>query len=299
MKKVLKVFGYLLLGLIAVLAIAFVVIRLKSNSLLERRHAVTVAAPWLPVDVDAPARGRHLAETRGCADCHGHDFGGAKVVDDSAMGRLYGPNLTRGRGGLPPDFNDSDWAKAIRHGIGKDGHSLFLMPSTDYARFTVADLGDLIAYLKSVPAVDRDRVPILVGPVARALLIAGKIKLAADEIDHADLKPEVVTPAITVDYGRYIATGCTGCHGANLSGGKIDIGPPDWPPAANLTPHATGRLAKWTEADFLATLRTAKRPDGTELSPVMPRAFGQMNDTELKAVWAYLQTLPATETGKR
>ena len=56
---------------------------------------------------------------------------------------------------------------------------------------------------------------------------------------------------------------------------------------------------KWTEADFLATMRTAKRPDGTEVHPVMPRTFGNMTDTELKALWMYFKTLPATATGVR
>jgi mono/diheme cytochrome c family protein len=100
-----------------------------------------------------------------------------------------------------------------------------------------------------------------------------------------------------VEYGRYVANGCIGCHGSNFSGGKIPVGPPDWPPASNLTPQADGRLTKWTEADFIQTLRTARRPDGTELNPVMPRLFGQMDDVELKAIWAFLQTLPAAATG--
>jgi cytochrome c553 len=118
-------------------------------------------------------------------------------------------------------------------------------------------------------------------------------------IDHANVKPAVVTPAVTAEYGRYVAASCTGCHGENLSGGKIEVGPPDWPPAANLTPHAQGRISKWQEADFLKALRTAKRPDGSEINPVMPRAFGQLEEVELKAIWKYLQTLPAAATGVR
>jgi hypothetical protein len=46
-------------------------------------------------------------------------------------------------------------------------------------------------------------------------------------------------------------------------------------------------------------MRTAKRPDGTELDPVMPRLFGQMNDVELKALWTYFKTLPAVAKGAR
>jgi len=44
-------------------------------------------------------------------------------------------------------------------------------------------------------------------------------------------------------------------------------------------------------------LRTAKRPDGTELNPVMPRAFATLDDVEVKALWMFLKTLPAAATG--
>ena len=103
------------------------------------------------------------------------------------------------------------------------------------------------------------------------------------------------TPA----YGRYVAISCSGCHGSNYSGGKIEIGPPDWPPAANLTPDPSGRLSGWTQADFIATLRTGHRPDGSALNPVMPRAFAQMDDVELKALWSFFRTLPPVPTGVR
>ena len=158
-------------------------------------------------------------------------------------------------------------------------------------------MGDLIAYLKSVPPVDKANGPVKLGPVARALLTLGQIKLAADVIDHAHVTPAVVTPGITAEYGKYLANGCTGCHGDNFSGGKIKIGPPDWPPAANLTPHADGRITKWTEADFITALRTSKRPDGTGIDAAMPRAFVHLNDLELKALFTFLNTIPAADKG--
>ena len=299
MRTFLKILAWLAGGLVAVVVVILSVVYWKSGTRLRRTYSVAVAPIHVPTDAAAIERGRHIAATRGCVDCHGHDLGGAKVIDDPAMGRLYGSNITRGRGGLAANFGNEDFVRAIRHGVGADGRGLFLMPSGDYAHFTENDLSDLVAYLNSVAPVDRPSVPLKVGPVARALLLAGKIKLAADEIDHATLKADVVEPGVTVAYGHYLAVGCMGCHGANLTGGKIEIGPPDWPLAANLTPHASGRLASWSEADFLRTLRTAHRPDGTELSPVMPRAFGQLSDTELRALWVYLKTLPPLPTGTR
>ena len=299
MKTLLKVLGYGLAALVILVAALIGVVYVASNAKLKKTYAVTAQPVTVPTDATAIAQGRHLAETRGCMAFHGRDLAGATVFDNPAMGRADGPNITRGAGGLPGDWSDLDYMRAIRHGVAHDGRGLFLMPSTDYATFSQADMGALIAYLKSLPAVDKPRGPVAPGPVARALLLAGKIKLAAEVIDHVHVLPSVVTPAVTAEYGKYLAVACTGCHGENYSGGKIDIGPPDWPPAANLTPHAAGRLAKWSESDFLQALRTGRRPDGTALSAVMPKDFGKLDDTELKAIWLSLKTLPPVATGTR
>lgn len=299
MRKLLKIISWIVGIVVMLVAVAGVTAYVRSNAALKKHYDVAVRPLVIPTDAAAMAQGQHLAETRGCNDCHGKDYAGGKVIEDGAMGILHAPNLTRGHGGRVATFTDADWVRAIRHGVGPDGRGLFIMPSEEYQHLSDADLGALIAFLKTVPAVDRERVPTSLGPVSRALLATGKMKLAAEVIDHAHIQPAVVTPGVTIEYGRYIAASCVGCHGPNFSGGKIDIGPPSWPHAANLTPHESGHLAKWSEADFLNAIRTAKRPDGSELNPVMPRVFGQMNDVELKALWLFFKSLPAVATGIR
>lgn len=281
------------------LGVAAVTVYVASNSRLSRNFAVTPRPVAIASDAATLARGRHLAETRGCNDCHGKDYAGSKVIDDGAMGRLHAPNLTTGKGGRIGSFKDEDWVRAIRHGVGPDRRGLFIMPSEEYSFFSDEDLGAVIAFLKTVPPVDRERPETSLGPVSRVLLALGKMKLAAAVIDHPNLKPKSFVAAPTAEYGGYVATSCLGCHGPNFSGGKIKIGPPSWPPAANLTPHASGRLGQWSEAEFMSVLRTMKRPDGTEVNPVMPRVFGQMNEIEMKALYAYLRSLPPMATGVR
>ena len=299
MSRVLKILGYVAIGLVSVVAVAATATVLGSNARLKKTYSVTPRSVAIPSDAVTIAHGKHLAETRGCNDCHGKDYAGAKVIEDGAMGKLYGPNLTRGKGGRIATFKDEDWVRAIRHGVGPDGRGLFIMPSEEYSHFSDEDLAALVAYMKTIPAVDRERVPTELGPISRMLLATGKMKLAAEVIDHPNVKPKAIVPAVSAEYGKYVAASCIGCHGPNLSGGKIEIGPPSWPQAANLTPHADGRVGKWTEAEFVQVMRTAKRPDGTELNEVMPRAFGQMNDVELKALFAFFKSLPATTTGAR
>jgi cytochrome c553 len=301
MRKLLKLVGYLVGALVVLIGAGALFAYFGSNAKLKKIHTVTVKPVTVPAGTDAVAiaRGKHLALTRGCTECHGADLGGAKVFENGAMGAVHAPNLTRGTGGVPAAWTDLDYVRAIRHGVAPDGRGYFLMPSTDYSTFSDADMGALIAYIRSMPPVNRPRGPVALGPVARGLTAFGKIKLAAEEISHGSVTPSVATPGVTADYGRYVAASCSGCHGHNFSGGKIDVGPPDWPPAANLTPHADGRLAKWSETDFLKAMRTQKRPDGSPINPVMPAAFGAMDDVELKAIWAFLKTVPAAATGVR
>jgi mono/diheme cytochrome c family protein len=63
--------------------------------------------------------------------------------------------------------------------------------------------------------------------------------------------------------------------------------------AANLTPDPeTGIGKRYTEKTFIAAMRTGKKPEGEPLLPPMPwNVYGQMTDEDLKAVFAYLQTV--------
>jgi hypothetical protein len=66
-------------------------------------------------------------------------------------------------------------------------------------------------------------------------------------------------------------------------------------PAANLTPAGLG---DWTPADFVKVMRTGTRPDGRVLDTFMPWPYyAQMTDDELRAIWLYLQAIPARPSG--
>ena len=299
MRRLFRILGYAVGGLLALGVLAAAIVYGSSAAKLKKTYVVTARPVALPKGPAAIARGQHIAQTRGCVDCHGSDFGGGTVIENGAMGRVYAPNLTPGRGSDVRDFADLDWVRAIRHGVARDGRGLFIMPSAEYSHFSDEDLGSVIAFLKTLPPVERERRPFVYGPVTRVLLAIGKMKIDAATIDHANLQAPAIAKAATVEYGRYLATGCAGCHGPNFSGGKIAIGPPDWPPARNLTPDASGDLAKWTEADFVRAIREARRPDGSVLNPVMPRGFAGMDDEELRALWRFFRSLPPVATGLR
>jgi hypothetical protein len=62
---------------------------------------------------------------------------------------------------------------------------------------------------------------------------------------------------------------------------------------ANLTPDKETGLGDWTEEQFIATMRTGKHQGkGRALLPPMPyQVIAALTDPEIKALWAYLQSL--------
>jgi mono/diheme cytochrome c family protein len=271
-----------------------------SEHALARRYALPAASLAAASDGAAIERGRHLYATRGCGDCHGDDLGGRLAIDAGPVGRFYGTNLTLGGRGAAYDL--VRFEHAVRHGVGADGRPLRLMPAEDFANLSDADVGALWAYVRSAPPVASTPPETEVSLFGRALHLLGQLPLLpAESIDHAAASAPKTAPAaeVGVDYGRYIAQGCVGCHGTGFGGGPVPGTPPEFKPASNLTPAADG-LAGWSEVDFLRAMRQGVRPDGTAIDPFMPwRTYARMTDVELRAVYAYLSSLPPRPAGSR
>lgn len=146
MKRFFKITGYSLASVVALLAIGYTIIHFLTSAQMNRGYQVQPALINIPTDSSAVAWGKHLVETRGCKKCHGDNFGGKVFMDSPALGRVVAPNLTSGRCGMQLQWSDSDWIRAIRHGIGVDGKPLLVMPSQDYYFLSDEDLGAMIAF---------------------------------------------------------------------------------------------------------------------------------------------------------
>lgn len=267
-----------------------------SERALRRTYDAVHDELVIPTDSASIARGEHLTQVTGCTLCHGADLGGGIYADMGPVGVVAGPNLTTGRGGAAATFTPQDWTRAIRRGVRQDSTSLIMMPSEVYVHLSQEDLGAIVAYLRARPGVDRDVPRSHFGPVGRALLAAGKLDILVAPKTPDYKYAARVEPAETPEYGRYLAniSGCHGCHGFGLSGGRV-AGPPGLPPAGNLTPAGLGA---WTEGDFVRAMRDGKRPDGTSIDEFMPwQQFARMTDSELKALWLYLQSVPPKAFG--
>jgi mono/diheme cytochrome c family protein len=296
MKRVLKWVGIVLGALIVVLLIAGGVLYYLGGRAWNKVYKPPKDSVTIPTSADAVEKGKHIAITHDCTGCHLADLSGGDVfIDDPKLITIVTANLTSGKGGAGGKMKDQDWVNAIRYGVDRKGHGLFIMPSEIFYNLSDEDLGNLIAYVKSVPPVDKQNPDRKVGPMGRLFMALGQFPSSAELAAARPPRAAPVTPGPTAEYGKYIAsTLCILCHGDNLAGALFPPGQPDAKMTPNLTPG--GELLVWTKDDFIKTLRTGVTPGGQKLdTQAMPTsAIGQMTDDELTAVYAYLKSLPKT-----
>jgi mono/diheme cytochrome c family protein len=321
MKTFLKWAGIVSGALLGIILIASVIIYFKSQARLTRTYELPPEPVSIPTDPGTLARGQHIFQFRGCEACHSGggslnvdshlnlpsldlpNMEGNIYLDDPAIGRVIASNLTAGTGGVASLYTDQDWARAIRHGVRPDKTPLLFMPSTEFYYLSDEDLGAVIAFIQSAPAVDNELPTSSVSWTGRAVmtLVPAVTFIPAELIAHEAPRPVPPAVGVTPAYGEYLTYSCKVCHGIMMSGGSIPGFPSSWPPAPNLTFGDGSALPSWTEADFMNTIRTGITPEGREVKgEYMPwGSYKFMNDEELKAVWVYLKSLPKRELGNR
>lgn len=295
MKKLLKWLGILVGVLLALVIIAAAVGTLRANALLTKDWDYTADTIQIPTDAESVANGEYLVEHfMLCADCHGPDLGGSELFNpETGPGTLWAVNLTSGNGGIGGTYTDADWLRALRHGIRPNGENLIIMPADFYTMVDAGEIADVIAYLKTLPPVDREIPTRELAFMPKAMIGLGVIPaselLPAHKIDHAAAPVSAPSRGVTVEYGEYRAMVCKACHGQDLAGAPADE-ENGFPAVPNIS--QSGELVGWTEADFINTLQTGVTPSGHELDKTaMPwDRIGSADVEDLQAIWLYLQT---------
>ena len=271
MNKFLKWIAILLGGLFLLFALAGLVLYPMGMKKLSQTYPnIAVETINIPVDADTVARGKHIATIWACTRCHGENLSGMSITRDPLsglvplLGTISAPNLTSGKGGIASSYTDTDWVRAIRHGVMPEGSGEVLM--FDYSTLSDQDLGDLIAYLEQVPPVDTNYPEMSDGPILPIFDAVGLLLPAAQQIDHNAPRPANVVPGATIEYGRYLSAICTSCHFNGI--GNV--------------------VKQWKQEEFIHTFQTGVLPDGKQFGPTMAsNTFREMTDTELTALWLY------------
>lgn len=264
---------------VAILALLAVVILFgASEYLLRRTYAVDLEPVVVPADADSIAEGRRLATIRGCNDgCHGKGVsGGEFFAGPWYYGGMVAPDLTR----VAATHSDAELARVIRRGVRKNGRSTFGMPSTMFFHLTDADLGVIVAFLRSLPAGNGPDTAVRFGPLARLELIRKPYYAYATEIERDS--PWANQAELQGPHGRghYLAlTVCTECHGMNLKGSDDGSAP-------DLTV-----VGSYSAGDFARLMRGGIAVGERELpmmSGVARVRFSQFQDDEVRALYDFL-----------
>ena len=300
MKSILKWTGISIGALIGVLVLVGITLYMFGEARLRKLYVVPEESVAIPANDESLVEGKRIFQYRGCEACHGEQLQGVVYLDNPAIGQVITPNLTTGEGGIGSQRTDDDLLRSIRHGIRPDGTPLLFMPSTEFYYLSDKDMGRVIAYIRSVPAVDNEMPPSSLSVTGRIVMnITKEITfLPAELIPHDAPRPIAPEPGITPEYGEYLALSCKVCHGLTLSGGEIPGLPPEWPPAPNLTSGKGSRLPTWGKAGFIEIIKNGQKHGRTINPKYMPwKSYRHMTDDELRAVYTYLQSLPPKDFG--
>jgi mono/diheme cytochrome c family protein len=281
MRRFLRWIGIVLAGLLGLVVIACGAIYVLSERAVGRTYPIPTATIAIPSDPAAIAEGKRLATIHGCySGCHGKQAEGGVMIDDPMLGRIVAPNLTA----AVRRYNDAQLVGIIRQGVRPDGRAMFIMPSDSFAFMNDADLGRILAFLKTLPPVDGPDPTRSMGPMGRVGVAAGQFKTTAQLVAERVPLPAAATEDAM--QGRYLAqTICAHCHGKDLRG------------SAN--PEFTSPpldVVKGYPADsFRELLRTGVALGGRKLGLMgawARRNFSQLTDAEIASLHAYLTAFP-------
>ena len=306
--------GKLLRGLALVLVLVVAAFAVYVGMRQQLRFDTPLPEIAASADSSVIERGRYVVRNlASCPVCHGdptkldRTHNGEEVALSGGLefkippGSFYPRNITPDPETGIGRFSDGQIARALRYGVGNDGRAL--LPFMEMQGLSDEDLVAVISYLRTRPPV-HNVVPEhrynLLGRIVRATVLA-------NPVGPKTPPPHDSPHGATVENGRYLVesvANCWSCHtqrdystgemvGPHLGGGTM---PDDWNPKRtwgppNLTSDpATGRLAKFSEDEFVARMRAGRAIPG---SPMPWQGFKELHEDDLRAIYRYLKTVPA------
>lgn len=263
-------------------------------------------------------RGERIFWAGGCASCHARpgaegegllELGGGLELA-TPFGTFVPPNISSdpndGIGGWSP----GDFANAMMRGVAPDGSHLYpSFPYASYARMQPSDVGDLFAYMKTLPAVPgkaADNRLAFPYTIRRGIGLWKRLYLS--EAPVVALSPDA---SDEVKLGRYLVEGpghCGECHTPRGMLGGVDKS--QWLAGAvaaeqgegtvpNITPDEAG-IGSWSTGDIASYLETGFTPEFDSVGGSMvdvQRNMARLRAEDREAIAAYLKAIPAHANG--
>jgi mono/diheme cytochrome c family protein len=289
--------------------------------------AVAAIAAWLlsaprpvfPANSDALAetgdvqRGKLVFAAGDCSSCHASPgqsdplrLGGGLALA-SPYGTFRVPNISPDRVDGIGGWTSVDLANAMLSGVSPDGkHYYPAFPYTSFGRMNVTDIPDLMAYLRSLPAVSGRPPPHELALPFRIRRVLGLWKLL-----YFDRSPIPDDPSRDPAWnrGRYLveaAAHCAECHSTRNVFGAIKpatryagaVDPENVGYIPNITP---GAIAHWSVDDIVRMLTSGDTPNhgrvGSSMTGVVMNT-AQLSDADRLGIAIYIKSLPALPTSQ-
>ena len=256
---------------------------------------------------DTATRGEYIVRSVAvCGSCHAADekqpdgaLSGGKEFHDWRIGTSRAANLTPDPETGLGSWSEAEIVRAIRNGQSKDGRLLTpVMPYEWFHEMSDEDAFAVVRYLKSLPPVRNE-----VKQSPNLMFKLGKLFLGPKPAMSISAPSRVAN----AEYGGYLAQHvglCAECHTprtgllqkpdrSRLFAGVTNP-PKDFPAKpSNLTPDPATGIGRWSEDDFVQTMRSGKNPSGKSLNPFMPwQELRRMSYDDLRATYRYLRTVP-------
>ena len=314
MKKALKITGYLLGG-VALLVGAFALyVQIKGVPKYPVEMPAEVKTLKVPTDSAHVAEGKRIASML-CRECHyspeTQRMTGTHRTDiPKEFGEIYSLNITQDKTHGIGDWTDGELYYFLRTGIRPQTGQYVPPFMPKFPLISDDDLHSVIAWLRSSDpelAPDTHEYP----PNQANFLIKLLSNIAFSPLPLPN--QPIMEPDTTdkVALGNYVAngiTGCFACHSGDLKtinelepektpgfyGGGIvmlDMDGKTGVPTANITMDKESGIGNLTEQQFVEAVKYGKKPGGGSLHyPMTPHTA--LSDTEVKAIFAYLKTVP-------
>ena len=268
------------------------------------------ASALAPRDPDL-ANGRTMLFAGGCPACHmtpDQDdrtrLGGGLALK-TPFGTFYAPNISPDTKDGIGRWSEADFVTALTKGTSPAGEHYFpVFPYGSYQNMTLADVRDLFAYLKTLPAVTAASPGhALSFPFGIRRLVGGWKSLF---LGSEQFRPDP-SQSPAWQRGAYLVNGpghCAECHSPRnalggivasqrFAGGPDPEGEDGW--VANITRKG---LADWSEKDIAYMLETGDTPDGDSVGGSMVQVvknMAQLGAADRAAIATYVKSLPPVE----
>jgi mono/diheme cytochrome c family protein len=309
MKKFFKIIGILILLIVIVIGgfASFIAIRG-----IPKYEANVPAVAKVEITPARVARGEKIASML-CQNCHmnqeTHQMTGRYLSEIPEFGMINSKNITNDPEVGIGKWTDADLIYFIRTGIHPHTGQYVPIYMPKLVHISDEDMRSIVAYLRSdKPEVQASKTEL---PEAQPSFLTKFLCMVAFKPFEYPKAP-IPNPDTTnqLEWGKYLTLyqlECYACHSKSFEklnmlepeksegflGGGNPITGPDGNKinSLNLTPDEETGIGKWSEDVFINAVRNGVVPNGSALrQPMMP--FVYLTDAELKAMYAYLRTVP-------